>query len=41
MPSETIYLPEPQMDMVDDVMHKTDADNRSQAIQHIIEDYEQ
>jgi len=41
MPSQTIYLPEPQMDMVDDVMHHTDADNRSQAIQLIIEDYEQ
>jgi len=41
MPSETIYLPEPQMDMIDDVMHSTDADNRSQAIQLIIEGYEQ
>jgi len=41
MPSQTIYLPEPQMDMVDDVMDRTNADNRSQAIQHIIEDYEQ
>ena len=29
------------MDMVDDVMHSTDAENRSQAIQLIIEDYEQ
>jgi len=41
MPSQTIYLPEPQMDMVDNVMHNTDADNRSQAIQLIIEDYDQ
>jgi metal-responsive CopG/Arc/MetJ family transcriptional regulator len=39
MPSETIYLPAPHMDTVDDVMADTDAQNRSQAIQHIIEDY--
>jgi metal-responsive CopG/Arc/MetJ family transcriptional regulator len=39
MPSETIYLPAPDMDTVDDVVADTDAQNRSQAIQHIIEDY--
>jgi len=39
MPSESIYLPAPQMDVVDNVIADTDAQNRSQAIQHIIEDY--
>lgn len=41
MPSETVYLPASHMDTVDDVMADTDAQNRSQAIQHIIEDYQQ
>jgi metal-responsive CopG/Arc/MetJ family transcriptional regulator len=41
MPSETIYLPAPHMDTVDDVLADTDAENRSQAIQLIIEDYRQ
>jgi metal-responsive CopG/Arc/MetJ family transcriptional regulator len=41
MPSETVYLPDDHMKTVDSVMADTDADNRSQALQRIIEAYDQ
>jgi len=41
MPSESIYLPGDHMDVVDSVIDTTEAQNRSQAIQHIIEEYDQ